>query len=272
MSSEEAKGAGIAVGSIAGLGLLIAAGYGIYNGNLGVLKNFLGPFAFALANFIPLGLITFGFIADTLGQEFRFSIPSIMAICAVILNKIIALMAEPYLVKATTGASSTGDMWCFVPGLEILESKLFPMNFIVMGSILTYYLIYALLNRNTSINISLIVAFLLFPAIQFIAFYLGGCMQYYALGAWGNIGSWLIGIGIGGATYAIVNALDPSKQPFIRANYSGPVPAAPSAYGSSNPVTTPQTGAKCSAADTNDDNAFVCEAYKNGVLVTEKIN
>jgi len=34
----------------------------------------------------------------------------------------------------------------------------------------------------------------------------------------------------------------------------------------------PRTGAQCSKDQSEQGDAFVCEAYKNGQLVTEKIN
>jgi hypothetical protein len=277
---SEVTGVGIGIGASFGVIAFLGLGYAFYTGNLSGAGGFIKPFLFALANFIPFGLITFGFIADMIGQEFRYSIPSIMAMCAIILNRIVGLFGEARLsiASTTSGVGQENNMWCFVPGLEALESKLLPMNFVVMGSILTYYLIFGSLNRNINQNYSLIAAMGLFPLLQGLAFYMGDCNKYYAWGLSGNFFALLFGVVIGAISYGIVNATDPSRSPFGYSwTGSGSVQnnAPASGYqGAQRPpgLGAPSSGAKCSAADTTDDNAFVCEAYKNGVLVTEKIN
>jgi ribose/xylose/arabinose/galactoside ABC-type transport system permease subunit len=257
----------IVLASIIGFAILAFAGF-TFRSSIG---SFLLQFVYALVNFIPLGLISFGFMTDMIGQEFRYSIPSIMAICAVIINSLVGNAFSGYLPPITPGVSDESGPWCFVPGLEVLESRFLPMNFIVMGSILTYYLVFALLNRPIGTNISLLVLFFLFPIMQGAAFALGGCNKWYAWGTAGNFGSWIAGILFGLSAYAIVNSINPAATPF--ADLLRPVPVGPaSGYQSRGPMGPPPTGAKCSAADTEDDNAFVCEAYKNGVLVTEKIS
>jgi hypothetical protein len=269
---SESEGIGIGVGLT--LSILTVAGLGIaaYTGRLSGIKDLLSPFMFALANFIPFGLITFGFIADMIGQEFRYSIASIIGIISIIFGKVADLFFNKVSSTGLSSVVDTGHMWCFIPGLEGLESKSLPMNFMVMGSVMTYYLIFGILNRNINVNASLLSAFFIFPIVQGLAFYLGGCSQWYSGGVLGNILSWIIGISLGGISYAIVNAVNPSRSPFGYNWSSQPS----SGYRSSAPNPgvggPPPTGAKCSAADTDDNNAFVCEAYKNGVLVTEKIS
>lgn len=273
-----AEGAGIGVVSVVGFVVLSAVAYQAFNGNLSGVVEVISPFIYALANFIPFGLIMFGFIADVFGQEYRFSIPSIMAVMAVLLNRLISL-AETFAglpPRTETGESGSG-VWCFIPGMEGLESRLFPMNFVIMGSILTYYLISAGQARSQSSNISMYVAFFLIPILQASAFYLGGCSQWYAWGALGLFGAWVLGIMIGASTYGVIRSTNSVKLPFgygaVANSTSGDQSgAAPLTAPSGSPLGAPQTGAKCSAANTDDDNAYVCEAYKNGVLVTEKIS
>jgi hypothetical protein len=271
---SEAKGIGEGIGYTIAVLAALGAGAIVYNGSAsgGNAMQYIGPFAYALTNFTPFGLIMFGFIADIFGQEYRFSIPSIMAIISVIINRLIAL-SEPWfgLTPRLSNSDSGSGAWCFVPGMEALESRLLPMNFIIMGSILTYYLISATQARELSANTSMIIAWFLIPILQGLAFYLGGCTQWYAWGMLGTIGAFILGIIIGASTYAVIRSNNSVKLPFgygVAGNSS-------SGYQSTPPVTSPlggpKSGAKCSAADTDDNNAFVCEAYKNGVLVTEKI-
>jgi hypothetical protein len=278
MSESTGIGIGVGVGVVVTIGILVTAG-AIYTGKVSEVSAFITPFMFAIANFIPFGLIVFGFIADMIGQEFRFSIASMFGILSIILNKIAFGPLANLYFKAPPDAglpaiSDTGHIWCFIPGLEALESKSLPMNFTVMGTIMMYYLIFALTNRDISMNGSLIASFLIFPIVQGLAFYGGGCSQWYSSGPLGNAIAWVIGIILGATAYGIVNAVDPSRSPFGYHWGSGDTNAAAGWQGTRKaPVGgAPPTGAKCTAADTDDNNAFVCEAYKNGVLVTEKIS
>ena len=268
---------GIGIGVVTTLSVLALLGFGVaaFTGRLSGASGFITPFLFAIANFIPFGLIVFGFIADMIGQEFRYSIASIVGIISIFINNGVGRIADMFFkTPSDTGLSSvvdTGKMWCFIPGLEGLESKSLPMNFTVMGSVMTYYLIFGLLNRNMSMNTSLISAFFIFPIVQGLAFYTGGCSQWYSGGALGNIIAWILGIALGGIAYSIVNAADPSRSPFAfvwKGDSVTPNNSPASGWQSS----APRSGGKCTAADTDDNNAFVCEAYKNGVLVTEKIS
>ena len=274
---SESTGIEIGVGTTIVSLALVALGVAAYTGRLSGASGFITPFMFAIANFIPFGLIVFGFIADMIGQEFRYSISSIVGVISIFINKAVGLIADMFFkTPSDTGLSSavdTGKMWCFIPGLEALESKSLPMNFTVMGSVMTYYLIFGLLNRNMSMNTSLISALFIFPIVQGLAFYTGGCSQWYSGGVIGNIIAWILGLALGAIAYAIVNATNPSRSPFGYHWGTGDTNAASGWQGTKKgPVGgPPTTGGKCTAADTDDNNAFVCEAYKNGVLVTEKI-
>jgi hypothetical protein len=270
----------IATITIVSVLFVIAAGIGIRSAGTEGMISVGKAFVFAITNFIPFGLITFGFIADMIGQEYRYSVGSILGIAVIIVNKLLASILEPSFglpPLTSTGTTDSGGGWCMIPGLESLENRVTPMNFVSSTAILTYYLIFAAQNRPLSQNASIITISVLIPAAQFLSFWLSGCSAYYAQGAVGKFIAIILGIAAGAITYGVISSTFPQSAPF---GYGLKNPVNPSSAGwqSSGPVAPPpgiggpQTGAKCSPANTDDDNAYVCEAYKNGVLVTEKIS
>jgi hypothetical protein len=242
------------------------------------ILSLLKVFFFAITNFIPFGLITFGVIADLIGQELRYSLGSIVGFVAIVLNFIVSkFMGFSVDVNSTSEASNV-MAWCMIPGLESLESKLLPMNIVSSSAIMMYYLIFASRVRQTSQNVSIYIAFPLLFALQLAAFYSGGCQQYYLGGIGSKVGALVFGSLIGVFGWSIVSQLFPSNAPFLSLPNGG---SQGSSFGSSNlpvaPSSTgvggaPTSGAKCSQDNSQDGDEFVCEAYKNGVLVTEQIS
>jgi len=266
---------GVILTTLVVVALVVVAGYGyfVYGYGSGVWVG-ISAFLFAVVNFIPFGLITFGFVADMIGQDFRYSIASLFGLLSVAMNWVFGLPFG-HSSWATTGPEQPGTGWCMIPGLEGLENRVTPMNFVSSTAIMIYYLIFAALNRNTSQNISIYSMFPLILVLQVITFYVGSCDQYYPAGWAGKLGAIVLGVIFGSTGYGLVSSLYPASSPF---GYGIKNPVNPSAsgwQGAREPtpgIGGPQTGAKCSAANTDDDNAYVCEAYKNGVLVTEKIS
>ena len=276
---SEATGIEIGVGATIAVLFLVGAGVAVYR-NQGPVTASLATFFFAVTNFIPLTLVVFGFIADMIGQEFRYSVGSIVGLVSIVINALLKVPLESLLgvTPALASAADSGTAWCMIPGLELFENRVTPMNFVSSSAVLTYYLIFATQNRPFSQNGSIIALCILVPIIEAATFYLGGCNAYYPAGWAGKLGAIVMGSAIGASSYGVVSSVYPSLSPFgygLRnpvnppaAGWQGarePGASAPSGIGG------PQTGAKCSAANTDDDNAYVCEAYKNGVLVTEKI-
>ena len=166
---------GVILTTLVVVALVVVAGYGyfVYGYGSGIWVG-ISAFLFAVVNFIPFGLITFGFVADMIGQDFRYSI--------------------------ATGPEQPGTGWCMIPGLEGFENRAMPMNLVASTTVLTYYLIWALTQRDLAVNTSLLVSAPLLLVIQIGLFYSSGCSQYYvdsasyrALAilqgaAWGGIG------------------------------------------------------------------------------------
>jgi hypothetical protein len=113
-------------------------------------------------------------------------------------------------------------------------------------------------------------------ALQFVTFWLGGCDAYYPSGFYGKLLALAIGSAVGASMYGFVNGVLPARAPFMRESMTNMKPLLQGSKGNSKsdstkPNSDSTTGGKCAAANTDDDNAFVCEAYKNGQLVTESI-
>lgn len=250
--------------------------YASQNANWRGISGALGTLFFAITNFIPFGLITFGIIADLIGQEFRHSIGSAVGFFAILLNFIIAKFAG-WSIDTYSNTETTDVMgWCMIPGLERLESKLLPMNIVSSSAIIAYYLGFAAAVRQPRQNISIGVAFPLLFVIQLGTFFGGGCDKYYLGGIGSKIVAFVFGTILGLISFGIVEGAFPSYAPFLNTQMGG---ATQSNYGSSSrpPMIpgvggAPPSGAKCSQDNSEDGDEFVCEAYKNGVLVTEEIS
>jgi len=250
--------------------------YASQNANWAGIGGALGTLFFAITNFIPFGLITFGLIADLIGQEFRYSIGSAVGFFAILFNFIIAKFAG-WSDDTYSGTESTDVMgWCMIPGLEKLESKVFPMNIVSSSAIIAYYLGFAATVRQPRQNISIGVAFPLLFIIQLGTFFGGGCDKYYIGGFGSKVGAFILGTILGLSSFGVVSSSFPAYAPFLNPQMGG---ATQSNYGNSSrpPMApgvggAPPTGAKCSQDNSEDGDEFVCEAYKNGVLVTEEIS
>ena len=264
-----------------------ALGYvGYTNVNSISILSSLKVFFFALTNFIPFGLITFGVIADLIGQELRYLLGSVVGFLAIVLNFLIAKFMGWGVDANSVSEASNVMAWCMIPGLESLESKLLPMNIVSSSAIMTYYLGFAASVRSPQQNISIGIAFPLLFILQLVAFYSGGCQQYYLGGIGSKVGALVFGSIIGISGWAVVSQLFPSKAPFIKGvttiesflvgdGYTLPRSITVSNSNSnskSNSNGTTPTEEKCSQDSQDGGDQYVAEVYKNGVLVTDQIS
>lgn len=246
--------------------------FGAYNPQrFAGVGSILATLFFALINFIPFGLITFGAIADLIGQELRYSIGSLVGMIAIILNFLLPGRVSP------SGTEASDVMaWCTIPGMENLENTYLPMNIVSSSAIMTYYTIFASTIRSPGQNLSIWIGFAVIYLLQLISFYGGGCSKYYQSGFIWKFVSLVWGALIGMFGWLTVSKAFPAYAPFLNTQMGG---ATQSNYGSSSrpPMSpgvggAPPSGAKCSQDNSEDGDEFVCEAYKNGVLVTEEIS
>jgi hypothetical protein len=96
-------------------------------------------------------------------------------------------------------------------------------------------------------------------------------IQYYYGGFRSKLLAILLGSGVGAIGYWIVSVIFPNAGPFNYIKNYGPAAGAGGSGNSGLRSGAPQTGAQCSQPN-EDGDEFVCEAYKNGVLVTEDIS
>lgn len=243
-------------------------------------------FIFGIANFIPFGLMLFGLFADVLGQEVKYSITTIMGMFAIWVNYILGKILESrYGSPAMTGGDLTQLRefgWCTIPGMERLESKFTPMSLVVTSAIAVYYITFAALSRSASQNIAVGLGFPVIIMLQLAVFGFSDCGSYYiplsGSGIVGNIlSSITLGAIFGGAAVATVKFVYPAKSPF----YNIPTTDGGGGGGNNNGLPDPgglpdlggsqKTGGTCSPVEGSEDDAMVCEAYRNGQLVTESL-
>jgi hypothetical protein len=273
---------------LAGTGLFLLSAIGIAvlayivkSGYIGAAISPIGGLLFSIANYIPFGLMIFGLVADMFAQEFRYSITTIMAIGSIFANKFLSKIFESRysIPSGMTGGGVFDDLrdkgWCTLPGLEMFESKFTPMSILVTSAIMTYYIIFAWLSRSPSENISITVALPLLWVSQIAVFGISGCTSYYVPIGGGTIGNILISIVIGllfgGAAVATIYTTFPQYAPFAHTQGTGP---GAGGFQAKNPIgsgSSPVTGGACSAVQGGEEDAMVCEAYRNGQLVTESL-
>ena len=235
----------------------------------GVAKDFV----FKLFLYLPSSLVLFGFMADAIQQEFRYSIASLIGIASVFVNTLFGQLLK--LVLTAPASVFTVGAGCTVPGFEAFESVFAAQGIVLPASIFTYFFIDFGLNRTPSENIGVAATFLTFLLLQLTVMGFSGCLTKYY---WGNsfatiIMSLLFGAITGSIGWGVVNGISPTRLP------SGvPVSSSSSSTPTKKPLgpggtpfysSTPSVGT-CSAP--NDDDQMVCEAYKNGELVTSSIS
>jgi hypothetical protein len=272
---EISTGGTIAIGIFAALGiaatLLFLWAKGSDSGLGYAIMGGIRGFFFAIANFIPLGFMLFGIIADIINQEFRNTISTILGMIAVILNNLASRLFTIGNVPMAGGAVPD-QVWCTIPGLNALESRALPMTITSTWAIMMYYITFAAAKRPASQNISLGVGLGGLSLIQIMTFAMVGCKDYFIpIGGtyvWNVVGAIVLGTVIGTGAYGVVNNLYPAYAPlgFVVSPTTGG-----GLLSVTNPMasTSSKTGGSCSAIEGED--AMVCEAYKNGQLVTESL-
>jgi hypothetical protein len=181
----------------------------------------------SLITFLPHVLILFGILADIFTLQGAYSIPSLVGLLSLPLNKLLGLfwdgvgmvLADAYTL-AMTGqrsvpppvvAPAASTPGCEIPGFEFLRSDYAPQGLVVTSTVFWFYLLDLMINRNPIDSAITWGAFLVFFGLQ--AYQLKDCSNL--------AGSFFIklsiafvqGFIIGGAGYGIVQATIPSRLP-----------------------------------------------------------
>lgn len=224
-------------------------------------------FSYMMVLFIPHILIVFGFIADALSQDFRYSIPSITGFLSIFLNwglglllrKLTNTMSAPPPTAPLVGGGETG---CFIPGFDSFTSEFTSAPLVVTSTIMFYYVIDLLQNRGFFQSGATILAMIAFIASQFWILKNNGCFSSFSSVGVPLATSVLAGLLFGGSSYGLISSVWPSALP-------SKVYAPGSAGATPPPSTTANTGCqggRCSAPA--DDDQFVCDSYVNGMPTT----
>lgn len=224
--------------------------------------------------YLPTSLVLFGFIADAIQEEFRYSIASLIGISSVFLNSFVGLLINLF-VKSPTTVLAAGQ-GCTVPGFEALESIFAPQGIVLPVSIFTYFFIDFGVNRPPSENIGTAVLFGVYLLTHIFVLWSSDCFKkYYWTSPFITI---LLGLLIGGALgsigYGVVYAVKPDKLPtgtYVAPAVSDTTPSKkPLGPGGTPLGASSSSVGRCSAP--NDQDQFVCEAYKNGKLVSSTLS
>lgn len=236
-------------------------------------------FKFSLINwfrvlyyFLPYGLFLFGTIYDGLVRKIKFFPAGFIGLGVVLLNHSLSNFLS------RSGVGSIDSDVCGIPGMSTWGSDFAPQNISFTATVLSYIAAYITNSQtDSSYTGSAWAGVFAVWFLQLIAFNWNGCDTSKRDGwtfivfpkaekfippilglmsglLWGGLSGYLISKYVTGDT-AGVGLASEAKQ-----SLGGPAMAPTSG--------TPGAG-KCSSTDSDDQ--FVCEAYKNGELVTSTI-
>lgn len=223
-------------------------------------------FCYTMVLFIPHILIVFGFIADALSQDFRYSIPSITGFLSIFFNWGLGLLLRKFMGTMSAppplvGGAETG---CFIPGFDSFTSEFTSAPLVVTFSIMFYYVIDLLQNRGFFQSGATIIAMLAFIASQFWILKNNGCLAGFSSVGVPLATSLLVGLLFGGSSYGLIWGVWPDGLPSkVYAPGSAGSTPAPAAGTTSSGC----PGGKCGAPA--DDDQFVCDSYINGMPATK---
>lgn len=217
-----------------------------------LIKEWITTYLYELFLYIPNALVLFGPILDTINEEFRYSLASIIGIGSVFVNwifgKILSAILKPF--------SAVIALKCTVPGFENLESFFSPQGIVLPTSIFTYLLIDLGIHRSPSENIGTGILMIGFILIQSFVMYANKCLKGYYFSR--SIITILLGILVGALCGFIgwigVRLTAPQRLPTGGAVFS---PNSNSL--TKNPLTGGVTNNVATCAPPNDQDQFVCE-------------
>lgn len=179
---------------------------------------------------------------------------------------------------------------CSLPGFEWLENKTAPQG-IVMSMTVFWYLMIELWDtgagaQSAALSVTMAITFLL----QWLVLTRSNCLTSYKYGSYSALIALVMGITFAGTSYGIQKHMGNSRVPPVPSGNPGtfvcPPGTSPSLDGQSCEPTLGPGGKQQSVSDTqsisvggsneksqavNDQDQFVCEAYKDGELVTSTV-
>jgi hypothetical protein len=238
------------------------------------VSSTLGDFFKTLILYIPNAVVLFGFIVDAINQEFRYSIASLIGILSVFVNFAVSFPLKMAFPVSKGGSKMRGGfIGCTVPGFESIESQFSPQGIVLPTAIFMYLIMDFGTKRSASSNIGIGIIFPAFLLIQYAVMRSSGCFDKYY---WSDsfltvLTAFIVGTTFGISAWGIVKTFFPSHLP-SGAGTPSSAPSSPS--GSLAPILPPGGSSNpnvgtCSAP--NDQDQFVCDAYKNGQKITSTL-
>jgi hypothetical protein len=218
--------------------------------------------------FLPYALFLFGVIYDGLVRKIKFFPAGFIGLGAVYLNSAISNLV---------GLNTIDKDICGIPGMGEWGSDVAPQNIVFITTVLSYIATYLTVKPSGDDPMSYGSAWIGVIAVwivQAFIFNQSGCMDPNRwVGGSGPLGSFfvpfiglLFGVSVGGLSGGLI-------AQFVDSGSGVSSEQKQSLTSGSGPAMAPTSGTagagKCSPTDSDD--AFVCEAYKNGELVTSTI-
>lgn len=282
MSNSVSPGGAVGIAFGASAVTLLIAG-GIYYGTRVPFTYESGPRtsgfldSFSLVNwfkvlyyFLPYGLFLFGVIYDGLVRRIKFFPAGFVGLAIMAITRMIT--------GATTGGITDKDI-CGVPGMSGWGSDIAPQNIVFTTTVLSYLASYISASQSdSSYSGSAWAGVFSVWILQAYRFYKDDCNLSHRWWFTGGDATWskfvpsfiglLLGMLVGGLSgYGFSNLQGDSAGVGISSE------AKQSLGKTGGPAMAPTSdtagAGKCSP--TGDDDQFVCEAYKNGELVTSTI-
>lgn len=228
--------------------------------------------------FLPYGLFLFGVIYDGLIRKIKFFPAGFVGLGAVLINHLLSLTFGK--IYGIADPVSTDADKCGVPGMSGWGSFIAPQNITFASTVLSYIASYISASQSDSqySGIAWSGVFGVF-ILQAIIFNASDCMSsksYWFLTsgndilkrivppflglATGMLYGGLAGYGISTLGGGLGGGIDVSQQQSLLGGGKGPAMAP-----------TSGTAGAGTCSPTNNDDQFVCEAYKNGELITSTI-
>ena len=254
------------------------------------IETIISPFLSKLFEYSSLGLFSFGFVEFLISQKWDGLIPNLFAILALVTNNflkqgfgigmfgitkddipaglpdLLPMAAPPPPPPPPPTGGAWGQEFCSVPGLGgLANSGRGPGSIVLVTTIMFHYLVTIWSNGGGTQSIT--------PSLTLLTLWgvhswtvINNCARFSLLDIAISI---LIGLLFGVFSWATTKyGLNKGGSP--GSGTAGGLLGAPKGggLGSTGPTTPPDVGT-CSAP--NDQDQFVCEAYKNGELITTTI-
>ena len=223
--------------------------------------DFIKIYLLGILNYIPLALVMFGVIADSISQKFQYSIVSIIGILSVIINWVIGVILSVLVGLDVDQYASR--IKCVIPGFSFLDSMFSSQIVVFLSSIITYLFIDLGTHRTPSENLGLHISFLGLGIVHIVLMYFNNCFDAYVLKQVSVLTGLLLGALFGVVSWFVVSKISPQSLPSANIPSNSTPTSHSKIYG---------PGGTLNMVSEGEQDQFVCDLYKNGELITSTIS